>query len=166
MDPRLVNQYSCIRAYAHNSRSEMLRTHEFSVRNILRTMNVKLVCTTEGPLDSLEHHNMIREEGFEIKVYAAFRPDKAMAAENVSALNEWIDRLEEVSGLPISRYAAYIEALRKRHDYFHGNGCRLSDYGLETAYADKYTEKEIRRIFAKIRSGKDLDESEQGKFKS
>ena len=146
--------------------SEMLRTQEFSARNIMRKMNVKLVCTTEGPLDSLEQHRKIRDDGFEIKVYAAFRPDKGLAVEDLPALNAWIDRLEAVCDTEITSFASYVNAIRERHDYFHENGCRLSDYGLETAYAEDYTETEIKKIFGKIRTGKDLDVSERLKFKS
>lgn len=146
--------------------SEMLKAPEFSVRNILRKMNVKLLCTTEGPQDTLEHHKKIRDEGFEIKVHTAFRPDKGLAVENISALNKWIDRLEEAADTQINNFGSYIEALRKRHDYFHRNGCRLSDYGLETAYAEDYTEGEIGKIFGKIRSSKELETSERLKFKS
>ena len=146
--------------------SEMLKTPEFGVRNILRRMNVKLVCTTEGPLDSLEHHKKIRYDGFEIKVYAAFRPDKGLAVEDGPAFNAWLDKLEEVCDMEIATFPSYIEAIRNRHYYFHQNGCRLADYGLETAYAEDYTEGEIRSIFSKIRSGKDLDLSERLKFKS
>ncbi|MHC4596036.1 MAG: glucuronate isomerase [Planctomycetota bacterium] len=146
--------------------SEMLRTPQFSVRNIMRKANVKLVCTTEGPLDSLAHHKKIREDGFEIKVYTAFRPDKAMAVEDLPALNVFIDRLEEVCNIDIANLHSYIEALRNRHYYFHQNGCRLSDHGLETAYAEDYTDSEIRKIFNQIRSGKDLDLSQALKFKS
>jgi glucuronate isomerase len=146
--------------------TEMLRTPQFSVRNIMRKANVKLVCTTEGPLDSLEHHKRIRKDGFEIKVYTAFRPDKAMAAEDLPGLNVFIDKLEEVCDMEIANLNSYIEALRNRHNYFHKNGCRLSDHGLETAYAEDYTESEIKKIFSKIRSGKDLDLSQRLKFKS
>ncbi|MHC4617747.1 MAG: glucuronate isomerase [Planctomycetota bacterium] len=146
--------------------SEMVRTPEFSVRNILRRMNVNLVCTTEGPLDSLEHHKKIREEGFEVKVYTALRPDKGLAVEDLSALNAWIDKLEGVCDTEIRDFGSYIGALRERHYYFHENGCRLSDYGLETAYAEDYTEREIKSIFHKIRSGKQLDVPERLKFKS
>ena len=146
--------------------NEMLRTPEFSVRNIMRKMNVKLVCTTEGPLDSLEHHKEIREDGFEIKVLAAFRPDKGLAVEDLPALNAWIDKLEGVCDTEITDFASYINAIRKRHEYFHENGCRLSDYGLETTYAEDYTETEIKKIFIKIRTGKDLYVSERLKFKS
>ncbi|MBA7624135.1 Uronate isomerase [subsurface metagenome] len=146
--------------------SEMLRTPEFSVRNIMRKANVKLVCTTEGPLDSLEHHKQIRADGFEIKVHTAFRPDKAMAVEDVIDLNVFIDKLETICDMEIASFHLYIEAIRKRHDYFHENGCRLSDHGLETAYAEDYTENEIEKIFDRIRSGKDLDLSQRLKFKS
>ncbi len=146
--------------------TEMLRTPAFSIRNIMRKANVKLVCTTEGPLDSLAHHKKIREDGFEIKVYTAFRPDKAMAVEDLPALNVFIDRLEEVCNMDIVNLNSYIEALRNRHYYFHRNGCRLSDHGLETAYAEDYTDGEIKKIFNQIRSGKDLDLSQALKFKS
>jgi glucuronate isomerase len=146
--------------------SEMLRSPEFSVRNIMRKMNVKLVCTTEDPLDTLSHHKKIHKDGFEIKIHTTFRPDRAMAVEDIAALNAWIDKLEEAASMQIANFDSYIEALRKRHNYFHQNGCRLSDHGLETAYAEDYTQSEIKKIFDIIRSGKDLDLSQQLKFKS
>jgi glucuronate isomerase len=146
--------------------SEMLRSPEFSVRNIMRKANVRLVCTTEGPLDSLEHHKNIRAGHFEIKVHTAFRPDKAMAAEDITAMNVFIDKLEEVCNMEITNFHLYIKAIWKRHAYFHENGCRLSDHGLDTAYAEDYTEKEIEKIFSMIRSGKKLDLSQCLKFKS
>ncbi|MCP4607264.1 MAG: glucuronate isomerase [Planctomycetes bacterium] len=146
--------------------SEMLRTPEFSVRNIMRKANVKLVCTTEGPLDSLEHHKKIRRGNLDIKVHTAFRPDKAMAVEDVTAMNVFIDRLEEVCNMEISNFHLYIKAIWKRHSYFHENGCRLSDHGLDTAYAEDYTENEIEKIFSRLRTGKGLDLSQCLKFKS
>ena len=146
--------------------SEMLRTPEFSVRNIMRKANVRLVCTTEGPLDSLEHHKKIRCGHFDIKVHTAFRPDKAMAVEDITAMNVFIDKLEQVCNMEISNFHSYIKSIWKRHSYFHENGCRLSDHGLDTVYAEDYTEKEIEKIFSRIRTGKDLDLSQCLKFKS
>ncbi len=146
--------------------SQMLKTPQFSVRNIIRKANVKLLCTTEGPLDTLEHHKRIRDEDFEVKVYAAFRPDKSLAVENLPALNAWIDKLEMASDTDISDFASYINAIRERHHYFHQNGCRLSDYGLETTYAEDYTNPEVKKIFCKIRSGQELNVTESLKFKS
>jgi glucuronate isomerase len=146
--------------------SAMLRTPEFSVRNLLRKMNVKLVCTTEDPLDPLEHHKKIREDSFEIRVHTAFRPDKAMAVEDIAALNAWINKLQETTNTQITNFDSYIETIRKRHDYFHQNLCRLCDHGLETAYAEDYTQAEIKKIFEMIRSKKTLDILQQIKFKS
>jgi len=155
---KLLNPSTAKQIYT--SASKMLRTPEFSIRNLLRKMNVKLICTTEDPLDTLEHHKKIRADGFQIKVHAAWRPDKAMAVEDASALNA------EICDVEITDFHSYIGAICKRHDYFHQNGCRLSDHGLETAYAEDYTEGEIKKIFDKILCGKELDLSERLKFKS
>jgi len=146
--------------------SEMLKRPDFSVRSIMRKAKVKLICTTESPLDDLEHHTRIQQDDFEIKVYAAFRTEKALGAEDLPAVNAWIDRLEAASDTDINSFNSYINAICKRHDYFHQNGCRLSDCGLETAYAEDYTEAEIKKIFGKIRSGEEIDETERLKFKS
>jgi glucuronate isomerase len=146
--------------------SEMLRSPEFSVRNIMRKMNVRLVCTTEGPLDTLEHHRRIRHEGFEVKAHTAWRPDQAMAVEDLARVNVFIDKLEEICDLDIGSFPVYIEALRDRHGYFHDHGCRLSDHGLDTAYAEDCTDSEIRAIFEKIRTGRTLSPREILQFKS
>jgi glucuronate isomerase len=129
-------------------------------------MNVKLVCTTDGPLDSLEYHKRIASDGFGVKVYAAFRPDAGLAIEKSDVLNGWIDKLVEVTDIDIGSFESYISALQNRHDYFHENGCRLSDCGLETAYAEDYTDGEIERIFADLRAGREIDVDSQIKFKS
>jgi len=144
----------------------LLNTPEFGVRNLLRRMNVKLLCTTEDPLDSLEHHRRIRADGFEVRVHTAWRPDKAMAAENAAALNAWIDRLAELTDADIGTFEAYIEALRRRHTHFHENGCRLSDHGLEAAVAEDYTPGQIETLFAQIRNGRDLRGRDLLQFKS
>jgi glucuronate isomerase len=151
--------------------SEMLRSPQFSVRNIMRKMNVKLVCTTEGPLDTLEHHRKIRQDGFEVKVHTAWRPDPAMMVEaqdaaSLQKINTFIDKLAELCNREIATFDDYIEALRQRHGYFHEHGCRLSDHGLETAYAEDYTISEIKLIFSKIRANKPLNAREALQFKS
>jgi glucuronate isomerase len=153
--------------------SEMLQSKEFSVRGLLKKMNVKLVCTTEGPLDTLEHHKKIRDDGFETKVYAAFRPDRAIVTNYKSfgglflpELNKFIDKLGRVVGKKITDLESFLEALSQRHEYFHNEGCRLSDYGLETAFADFCNIEEVEKIFVKIRSGESLLPDEESKYKS
>lgn len=146
--------------------NDLLSTDAYSVRNLLRKMKVEVLCTTDDPADSLEYHKKIKEDGFEIRILPAWRPDKAMAAENVSAYNQYLDKLADISGVVIKTYDDLTGALKLRHDFFNSMGCRVSDHGLETFYAEDYTEKEIYEIFRKLRSGKSADQSEILKFKS
>jgi glucuronate isomerase len=143
-----------------------LQTPEYSVRNLLRKMNVLTVATTDDPTDDLSYHQQIKADGFEVKILPAFRPDKAMNADNPYALNIYISKLEEVAGTDIHTYEDYLAALKGRHDYFAANGCVLSDHGLEQLYAEKYTHEEVAEIFLKIRSGQSLGKKEVLKFKS
>lgn len=146
--------------------SDKLQLPEYSVRNLLRRMNVKIVCTTDDPVDSLEYHQQLKGSDFEIKVLPAFRPDKAMNVDDTISFNGYLDTLEKASGISISSYNQYIQALKNRHDYFAANGCTVSDHGLSEIYADDYTDNEITSIFDKLRSKKDITSEEKRKFKS
>jgi glucuronate isomerase len=146
--------------------SEKLKTPEYSVRNLLRRMNVKVVGTTDDPTDSLIHHKKIAEDGFEIKVLPSFRPDKAMAAENADAFNAYLSKLESASNRSVSSFADYLDALKSRHDFFGSMGCSVSDHGLEQLYAEDYTDSGINAAFDKLRSGRQLAREELIRFKS
>ncbi|WP_026463923.1 glucuronate isomerase [Adhaeribacter aquaticus] len=146
--------------------SALLQTPDYSVQKLLRMANVEALCTTDDPIDSLEHHQKIKAIGLETKVLPAFRPDNAMNAEDLVTLNAYIAKLEAVSNTTISDYVTYLDALKKRHDYFAQNGCSVSDHGLEQMYAEDYTETEISQIFAKIRANQELSSQEILKFKS
>jgi glucuronate isomerase len=140
---------------------------EYSCRGIMRQMNVALACTTDDPTDSLEYHKKIADDtSFPIKVLPAFRPDNAMAVENPSTFNAWVEKLAAAGSINIKDdFPRFIDALRSRHDFFHGMGCRLSDHGIEAFYEGDYTATDIYSIFRRIRSGKDLSDNETVKFK-
>jgi glucuronate isomerase len=146
--------------------SSKLQSTAFSARNIMREWKVEVVCTTDDPIDSLEYHQKIKNDGFEIKVLPTWRPDKAMAVENIDIYNKYLDKLENVSGIKIFTFAHLIEALKKRQLYFVANGCKLSDHGLDKFYAENYSETEINEIFNKIRLSDMLSDLEIAKFKS
>ena len=146
--------------------SEKLRSPEFSVRSLITKMNVKIICTTDDPLDDLVHHQKIKAEGFEVPVLPAFRPDAAMNVDNATNFNSYIERLETVTETYIANYNDFLKSLKMRHDYFALNGCTISDHGLEEIYAEEYTLQEIETIFDKIRIGKDLTTAENRQFKS
>jgi len=140
---------------------------EFSCRGIMRQMNVVLVCTTDDPVDPLQHHRTIRgDAAFSIRVLPTWRPDRAMAIEDPIAFNRWVDMLAVAANEEIRDYGRFMGALHKRHDHFHEMGCRLSDHGLDTAYAEAYTGNEIAAIFAKVRGGAMPEAREVLAFKS
>ena len=146
--------------------NEKLNTPEYSCRNIIRMANVHTICTTDDPIDNLQYHQQIKASGFEVAVLPAWRPDKAMMVDDPAFFNNYINQLATASEITITTFADLISALDKRHQYFHKNGCRLSDHGLDTAFAEDYTAKEIRAIFTKVRSGSKLTSEEILKFKS
>jgi len=146
--------------------TKKLQTKEYSVRNLLRKMNVKVVCTTDDPTDTLEHHQKIKDDNFEIKILPAFRPDKAMNVDDADIFNAYIKKLETVCGTKITSFQSYLDALKQRHDFFAIMGCSVSDHGLEYIYAEDYTDEEISPAFDKIRAGQELAVEENLKFKS
>jgi glucuronate isomerase len=153
-------------ASVYDQVSEMLTSGAFSVRSLIRKMNVEVICTTDDPVDSLEHHRKIREEGFDPRVLPAWRADRAMDVKDPERYNSYLDTLEKAAGISIGNYMELLTALSDRHDFFHAEGCRISDHGLETFYAEEFQHPEIERIFLKVRSGRKLNAAEVLKFKS
>ena len=143
-----------------------LQTDDFRVRGLLEKMNVKLVCTTDDPVDNLEFHQQIKEDNWGTKVIPAFRPDQAMNVDSAKGFNDYLLALEKSASVSIGKFDDYLTALKKRHDYFVSNNCCVSDHGLEEIYAEDYTDAEIKNIFDKIRSGKELSYTENRQFKS
>ncbi|MES2418216.1 MAG: glucuronate isomerase [Bacteroidota bacterium] len=143
-----------------------LQTKAYSVQGLLHKMKVKTLCTTDDPLDNLEYHQQIKNSPIEINVLPAFRPDKAMNADDLPALNAYIDKLATLTGAAITGFESYLLALKSRHDYFAANGASVSDHGLEQIYAEDYSEAEIHAIFLKIRNKEQLSFEENIKFKS
>lgn len=150
----------------YNDCTAKLQSNAYSVRKLITGRNVEVICTTDDPLDSLEYHQKIKQDGFAVKVLPTFRPDKAMNADDTKVLNAYINKLEEVADVNINSLDSYLNALKKRHHYFAANGCCVSDHGLERLYAEDYTDQEIAIIFYKIRQEQHLSHLEIAKFKS
>ena len=160
----LLNEKTASEVY--EEASELLQTKEFSVRSLLSKMRVETLCTTDDPVDSLEHHKRIRESDAGFGVFPAFRPDKAMDVDDPSRFNRYLSSLEKAADVSIGSFIDFLTALKRRHDHFFANGCCVSDHGLETLYAEDYTLAEVANIFSKIRSGRVLTDEDRGKFKS
>ncbi|MEM5947595.1 glucuronate isomerase [Spirochaetia bacterium 38H-sp] len=140
----------------YNRATEMLQSREFSVRSLLKRMNVTLICTTDDPVSSLSPHRELAREGFPVKVLPTFRPDSALNYYQPAAWNVYIDELSEVSGIDIVDFWDYLEALKKRVDFFHESGCRISDHAMLAPVYNILPEAELKKAFSILRSGKDI----------
>ena len=150
----------------YNQATELLKKPEYSVRNLLRKMNVKVVGTTDYLTDDLNFHKKIKEDNFEIAVLPSFRPDKATEMEKGQAFIDYILKLEKTVGYPVNDFPSLIKALQQRHDFFHEMGCRISDHGHTNFYGDEYTDAEVNSIFEKALKGETVSVLEINKYKS
>ena len=160
----LLNENSADKIF--DQTADMLQNGDFRVWDLLKKMNVETVCTTDDPIDTLEFHAKIRQNGCPIKVLPTWRPDKASAAGNAKNYNDYLNKLSEVSNIDINSFDKLFEALDLRLDHFEKNGCKLADFGLDYLYAEDFTENEINDIFLKVRSSKELNSLELKKFQS
>lgn len=148
-----------------NTANAQLR--QMPVGEIMRQSRVTVVCTTDDPTDTLKHHQTIRKEGkIATRVYPTWRPDKALAVDQPVAFNAWTDKLSAVSGIDCNNFTNFLAALERRHEFFHKNGCRLSDHGLSHCYADDCTEPEAAQTFSDARSGSQVSREQADAFRS
>ena len=141
-----------------------LQTDDLSARGIIQKCGVKIICTTDDPAEPLTYHESMKASPF--RIFPAFRPDGALRTEDPKKFNQWVERLGTTSNLEIRNLNSLLDALKRRHDEFHAQGCRLSDHGLDYCYADDCTDNEAKEIFATVRSGKNVSSSDSAKFAS
>jgi len=146
--------------------SAMLQDPSYSTQGLIQKMNVRVICTTDDPIDFLEYHQQIKDSNFGVKVFPAYRPDKAMEVNNAANFKLYVRKVEEVTNTTIHHFADYLAALKSRHDFFATMGCNVSDHGLEEIYAEEFSATEIEAIFVKANGGIALTITEQRKFKS
>jgi glucuronate isomerase len=147
--------------------NEKLTQPEFSARGFMERSKVETVCTTDDPVDSLEYHRAISaDKTFAIRVLPTWRPDKALLIDRLETFSQWLGALEQAAGMSITSLDDLMSALQKRHDFFAEQGCRLSDRGIETVFADDCSHAEASAIFAKARSGQSVNPDEAMHYKS
>ena len=149
----------------YNEASGMLKSAEFSTRSLIKKMNVKVICTTDDPTDNLEYHRQLKSS-FEIPVFPTFRPDNIVKIEDIKKFKAYILKLEEVTGTTIKSFNALIEAIDSRHSFFHENGGRSSDHGLDRFYFSSFTASETEIIFKKLLREENISAEESEKYKT
>lgn len=146
--------------------NELLSKDDFRVRGLIEKSNVKVICTTDDPTDTLEYHIKLKDDkSFHVKVIPTFRPDKSMDI-NSSSFISWIKKLGQVSKIDISNYDEFLKALEVRIKFFNSVGCRISDHGLDTVVYEEASKKEINKIFEKAIDGNNVSLEEERKYKT
>ncbi len=157
----LLNETSALAIWERaNAALEGLTAHA-----ILQKFHVEIVCTTDDPTDDLRYHQAILKANLPTRVFPAFRPDKALAIRD-EGFGPWVENLSAVANVDIADLNSFLNALQKRHDYFHSLGCRLSDHGLDHCYATPCSERAAAAIFSKARERKAVTEEEHTHFAS
>jgi glucuronate isomerase len=146
--------------------SSLLQKGSHSTVNLLRKMKVEVICTTDDPADTLEHHKKIKATAPHLQVLPTFRPDKAYAVENPSMYKAYLLTLGTVSGINITSFDKLLEALANRIDFFHLQGGRISDHGLEQLYYPKRGEQfNAESAFKRLMADESLSLREQELYK-
>jgi glucuronate isomerase len=120
---------------------------------LLNDMKVEMLCTTDDPIDDLSAHQKIAasdERGPE--VLPGFRPDNIFGIEGEQYL-DYLKTLGSLAETKIEDLDSLLAALNSRIDYFHQNGCRISDHGLEFTHASDFTHAQANAILKKRLSG-------------
>lgn len=160
----VLNEKTALKIWEETS--SKLQGDDFSVRNLIKRSNVKVLCTTDDPLDSLEYHKKLKEDGsFDVKVLPAFRPDKALNI-NGESFRGWAGKLGDMTNRSIADYGGFLSALEDRINYFHETGCRLSDHALLDVPFEDTTYEEVSSIFKRALDGEKLDRSDEDKYKT
>jgi glucuronate isomerase len=165
INDRLLDSSSA--QYVWDHCNELLKTPAFTARGLMLQAKVKMVGTTDDPVDDLAAHKITAaDKNFACAMLPSWRPDNTMAVDNPEFYNRYLDKLSVVADVQITRFDDLLKALQIRHDYFHANGCRLSDHGLETVPGADFTREEIESIFNRVRSGKSITAIEVEQFQN
>ncbi len=147
--------------------NELLTQPGFSARGLMEKSKVEVVCTTDDPVDSLQYHRTVAaDKNFRIRVLPTWRPDKALLIDKPETFSTWIGQLEKAAGVTVTKLDDFMSALQQRHDFFASQGCRLSDRGLDTVWAEDCTRADAAAIFERARLGQPVSPSEAVRYKS
>lgn len=143
---------------------ELLSTPSFCTRNLIERMKVEVVCTTDDPADDLAGHLMLKGS-FRVKVLPTFRPDNVVKTDDQGSFKAYIAKLGLAADIEIRNFETLVEALDRRHRFFHDAGCRLSDHGLDRFYFDTVTATGADKVFGKLLRGEEVSSEDVEKYR-
>jgi glucuronate isomerase len=163
---KLLDEKSAKEIFEQTNR--LLETDDYTTLGLLQQSRVLVVCSTDDPADTLEHHaaHAAGPGSRDVRLYPTWRPDKALAVDDPKSFNAWLAKLESVAGTSVRSYDELLATLEKRHAFFHERGCRLSDHGIETMCADDYSAADVRSTFETARKGAAVTGAAATRYKS
>ncbi len=139
---------------------------DFRPQSLITRSNVKVVCTTDDPIDDLKYHKLLKEaQGFDCKVLPSFRPDKALNI-NLAGFAEYIAKLSAAAGIEINSADDVIAALLSRVDYFHSVGCRISDQAFDYVPFEILGDEELDAAFKTAMQGGEISQQQADAYKT
>ena len=146
--------------------NQKLQSDDMSACSIIKKSNVKMIGTTDDPIDSLEWHKKIADEGVcEALVLPSFRPDKAVNIDKAGFV-DYIKALATAADMKINSVTDVKAALIKRLDFFCEMGCKATDHGLDYIPFEIGTEKEIDAAFKAVMKGKVITAKQADMYKT
>lgn len=146
--------------------NDAIRNGDFRPQSLIMKSNVKVVCTTDDPVDDLKYHKLLKDvQGFDCKVLPSFRPDKALNA-HLDGFADYINTLAKAADVEIKSYKDVITALLKRADYFDSVGCRVSDQAFDYPPYAVAADDEIDEIFSRAMKGEKITLAECDKYRT
>lgn len=146
--------------------NQAIANGDFRPQSLITKSNVKVVCTTDDPIDDLQYHKLLKDvDGFDCKVLPTFRPDRALNI-HLDGFADYIKTLGDVAGVEIKSYKDVITALLNRVDYFNSVGCRVSDQAFDYPPYALASDEEIDEIFAKAMAGDKVTLAQSDKFRT
>ena len=146
--------------------NSLLNQDGYRVRDLIKKSNVKLICTTDDPIDDLQYHIKLKEcKDLDVRVLPAFRPDKALGIDKAD-FTKWVEKLGKVAGKEIKSYDEFLTALEGRIKFFNEVGCRVSDHALDFVPCGDATKEEVAVIFQKALKGQVVSFEEENNFRA
>ena len=162
---RLLNPFTAEKIY--NECNEQLQNGSNTSLGLLKKMKVEVICTTDDPTDSLQHHKEFNNETInkDLRMFPTFRPDKFLKIDRPSFLDS-IHELRSQCNKNIETFEEFLEALNDRILHFQSLGCRISDHGLSRLYRVEFSDKDLNRIFKKAITGSNISEIDAAIFQT
>ncbi len=146
--------------------NEAIANGDFRPQSLIMRSNVKVVCTTDDPIDSLEYHEKLKSvEEFDCRVLPSFRPDKALNI-HLGGFGEYIDELGKAAGIEIKSYKDVISALLNRCEHFDRVGCRVSDQAFDYVPFATADDEEIEAVFQRAMNGESISQAEGDAYRT